>query len=360
MAVRAGCDFFRLDACEEPTLRNYERCQDKVTSAQYWEGLSNTITEIHVLPGIRINIAENTMSDSLIVHICDESELNVHEIMLNESSADLFQIEETEIDTFQCLSNESFAACGCYQNKTQSYFVDHDPLSGSFLCKNKNKNQCSPYQLTVAPPPDYCEIVKRNPEWTLVFKAISGNGERVYDAWKKDLSKLTSCDAGLGCLSEDDTINTISPTSKHLTSQLIKQWTSLNIQKVKLELYSEGNVVMQLVFNGEGSDSMDWFNNRRLMYSTYEDMHKNSVYNYFSIQGYITNDARRFHINSEYHGCPGDVGWLTVVDSDPTGRCGWETDRPRPQFLYSKSKTMRNWNSGDIGLADMLAIFILI
>lgn len=40
--------------------------------------------KIHVLPGIRINIAENTMSDSLIVHICDESELNVHEIMLNE------------------------------------------------------------------------------------------------------------------------------------------------------------------------------------------------------------------------------------------------------------------------------------
>lgn len=67
---------------------------------------------------------------------------------------------------------------------------------------------------------------------------------------------------------------------------------------------------------------------------------------FVSTYRYITNDARRFHINSEYHGCAGDVGWLTVVDSDPTGRCGWETDRPRPQFLYSKSKTMRNWNSG--------------
>lgn len=111
---------------------------------------------------------------------------------------------------------------------------------------------------------------------------------------------------------------------------------------------------------------------------------------FVSTYRYITNDARRFHINSEYHGCPGDVGWLTVVDSDPAGRCEWETNRPRPQFLYSKSKTMRNWNSGwflkndtfdnnckcihmlcffsvfqffftgDIGLADMLAIFILI
>lgn len=40
--------------------------------------------KIHLLPGIRINIAENTMSDSLIVHICDVSELNVHEFMLNE------------------------------------------------------------------------------------------------------------------------------------------------------------------------------------------------------------------------------------------------------------------------------------
>lgn len=61
---------------------------------------------------------------------------------------------------------------------------------------------------------------------------------------------------------------------------------------------------------------------------------------------YTATYARRFHINSEYHGCPGDVGWLTVVDSDPTDRCGWETNLPRPQFLYSKSKTMRNWNSG--------------
>lgn len=55
LAVRAGCDFFRLDACEEPTLRNYERCQDKVTSAQYWEGLSNTITEVYLLNNFSIS-----------------------------------------------------------------------------------------------------------------------------------------------------------------------------------------------------------------------------------------------------------------------------------------------------------------
>lgn len=44
-----------------------------------------------------------------------------------------------------------------------------------------------------------------------------------------------------------------------------------------------------------------------------------STYRYCS-----ATHARRFHINSEYGGCPRDVGWLTVVDSDPPGRCGWE------------------------------------
>lgn len=66
-----------------------------------------------------------------------------------------------------------------------------------------------------------------------------------------------------------------------------------------------------------------------------------STYRYCS-----ATHARRFHINSEYGGCPRDVGWLTVVDSDPPDRCGWETNLPLPQFLYSKSKTVRNWNLG--------------
>lgn len=33
------------------------------------------------------------------------------------SFADLFHMEESEIDTFQCLANESFAAFGYYQKR---------------------------------------------------------------------------------------------------------------------------------------------------------------------------------------------------------------------------------------------------
>lgn len=70
------------------------------------------------------------------------------------------------------------------------------------------------------------------------------------------------------------------------------------------------------------------------------------------------NIRRRFHINYEYSGCPGDTGWLTVVDSDPTDRCGWETSLPRPQFLFSKSKTARNWNSG--WFKNMILLMIVV
>lgn len=67
-----------------------------------------------------------------------------------------------------------------------------------------------------------------------MLKAIAGNGERIFDAWDRDLSKLSYCTPGLGCLPEGDTLDTVSPTSRHLTSLLIKQWDSLNIQKVHI------------------------------------------------------------------------------------------------------------------------------
>lgn len=40
--------------------------------------------KIYLLFGIWINIVENIMLDFLIVYICDVSELNVYEFMLNE------------------------------------------------------------------------------------------------------------------------------------------------------------------------------------------------------------------------------------------------------------------------------------
>ncbi|XP_061165137.1 uncharacterized protein LOC133174112 [Saccostrea echinata] len=363
LAVRAGADVFLIDACHFPTTKKFRRCVDNVISVRVWDGLSSRITEVNLLPGTRIIASEKlntaTNQTSLLIYICYLDVLTLSDIILNEASVNLFEISDRDNATIQRLMKGSLAVCTCRYSSKQAYFIDYDPLTNSTICTNSDNSICHSSIKETTSNPNFCKIVKRNPEWVIIFKATAGNGERVYDAWSRDLSKLSYCTPELGCLPEGYTTDTLSPTSRHLTSQLIKQWNYNYVQKVKLELYTRGTMVLQLIFDAENSNNTNWFSNDRLLYSSYQDMHRNSVYNYFSIRGFfeIGGIIRRFHINSKYDGCPGDIGWLTVVDSDPIHRCSWESSLPFPQMLYAKGK-VRNWNSGDIGHADTMAIYI--
>lgn len=81
--------------------------------------------------------------------------------------------------------------------------------------------------------------------------------------------------------------------------------------------------------------------------------------NFFSIVG-DSNYARRFFIERNYGGCASDNGWV-VADSgnDP---CSWETASDDIRILYASGNTYCNWqndtNSGSIGFADIMAIFV--
>ena len=79
---------------------------------------------------------------------------------------------------------------------------------------------------------------------------------------------------------------------------------------------------------------------------------------YFSESGPV---SRRFLINHLYNGCPRDVGWMFVMDTDhPLKVCPeWEIDldfdgRKRrvvksdlPQFLYCPPPNMCRWHEGE-------------
>nr|XP_006812409.1 PREDICTED: uncharacterized protein LOC102807374 [Saccoglossus kowalevskii] len=166
----------------------------------------------------------------------------------------------------------------------------------------------------------------------------------------------------------ESTLNEDNPDAKllddsypqHFKSSLVERWGELNIQQVKVSLYTAGEEVTYFIFDGTGSDKHNWFSQERLVDSPYSDLTSTTVTNYFSIEGH-TEVGRTFFINGQYGGCHVDYGWLVVRTAEEA--CDWdETGQPEsgfPTFLYSELKPFGNtWNDDSPGLADIFAIFI--
>ncbi|XP_071785648.1 uncharacterized protein [Asterias amurensis] len=186
--------------------------------------------------------------------------------------------------------------------------------------------------------------------WQLVFKGVAGTGFNMYDLWT---------DSILECGSEN--------SGNYRNNILYNSWKNgqLNIKQVKLSLYDQTGVKVELVFNGVDSDITSWFAKERLVSSPWSDLTTTTNMNYFSIFGDIWassgSSRRRFFINKIYNGCLLDYGWMVVLDSD--GICQWERSfRSYPVLLYSRQGNI-NWNvgtsnAGPLAMADYLTIHI--
>ena len=133
------------------------------------------------------------------------------------------------------------------------------------------------------------------------------------------------------------------------------------IEEVAFAVYSSGQMVAHILFEGIGTDSMNWFTESRIISSSWTDI-KDYSKNYFSIGG-DTNTvngpiARRFFINSVYNSCPSDRGWFMVVDQreDP---CPMFQKSNYPTFFYSKNNLIATWGDPTtIEEADVMAFFV--
>ncbi|XP_071785937.1 uncharacterized protein [Asterias amurensis] len=185
--------------------------------------------------------------------------------------------------------------------------------------------------------------------WQLVFKGVAGTGFNMYDLWTDSIWDSGSDNSG-----------------NYRNNILYNSWKSgqLNIKQVKLSLYDQTGVKVELVFNGVDSDISSWFAKERLVSSPWSDLTTTTNTNYFSIFGHDISSGsarRRFFINKIYNGCPLDYGWMVVLDSD--GVCQWERSfRSYPVLLYSTQGNI-NWNvdtsnAGALAMADYLTIHI--
>ncbi|CAH1266454.1 Hypp3378 [Branchiostoma lanceolatum] len=203
----------------------------------------------------------------------------------------------------------------------------------------------------------YCQQMsaQEDCDWKLVFKVQAKAGADSYPLWSSGFTPSN--------LPGDLRLAPIG----HYKSRDVGIWESLNIKKVKLSLYtfSPNMEIRDLVFNGMGSNKDNWFSKSRLISSPWTDL-KTAPTNYFSIPGHSVRYSsssrvnRRFYINRSYAGCPGDRGWLVVLDGH-SNVCLWERrNSGNPRILFSKLPINVNFerDRANVGIADVMAIFI--
>ncbi|XP_071177358.1 fibropellin-3-like isoform X2 [Mytilus edulis] len=187
-------------------------------------------------------------------------------------------------------------------------------------------------------------------EYKPIFVACSGNDQSVLDTWitpsmgREVVNINESCTAG------------------HLRSSIIDNWNQLGIDKVKVELVTNGKLDLALYFDGNVSTSYNWFSLERLRPSSFNDLTQTTTVNFFSMNGDQTVD-RHFYISSPYVSCLGDLFWMVVIDTaDANYRpCDYDKlpGKEYPYILYAPNQHKTTLNNGTYGVAEKMVISIL-
>ncbi|XP_071164198.1 uncharacterized protein [Mytilus edulis] len=187
--------------------------------------------------------------------------------------------------------------------------------------------------------------------WELIFRGTAGIGVKIYDSYVGTVSLRTH---EVGC--QLPVTHNLTCTT-HYRDPILDIWSSQSILKVKVAMYKDSVMVMNMVFNNTDTGlNTDWYSQDHLAYSSYTDMTTFGItYNFFSIQGDEAIE-RRFYINNNYNGCPFDMGWIAVFDYGFT--CSYDIGLQYPAFAYMTNNIMGQWDLKAFQLADALAIYI--
>ncbi|GFR79742.1 craniofacial development protein 2-like [Elysia marginata] len=188
-------------------------------------------------------------------------------------------------------------------------------------------------------------------EWRLAFRGTAYNNVDIYPAYL--FGTGIPADVEAGCKQ----FNRSVPCANHYrNTDAFDNWA--NVDKVLLALYVKGRMVKQITFNGQDSTAITWFEEWRVIHSSWSDL-KTLTHNIFSIEGRSESDLlRRFYVSHQHGGCPKDKGWFVAAGAVP-GRCPWEKKLAHPAFIYSKRNTVALWQSkNSAARADAMGIFI--
>ena len=174
--------------------------------------------------------------------------------------------------------------------------------------------------------------------WLLVFRLRPGGYGGVLEAWTDGRNARESYDPN-----DADVM-----FHKYILfrNYAIDLWEHLRISLVRVALFDENDKeVAFLLFDGTGSDKMNWFSKERLLDSSWVQLRYDSALNFFSIAG-DTSNVRRFFINVRYSSCPIDHGFLMSLDGNSPRPCDYEKRLGQTsRILYSKYPGGTRWSS---------------
>ena len=160
---------------------------------------------------------------------------------------------------------------------------------------------------------------------------------------------------------------TIDYTGVYRNSEIVDNWKTYNITKVKVNIIDNENVVAFLVFNGCGSSTSNWFDQNRLLESSWTDLTTTTPIQYFSLSGlqvaHLSDYTSviykaRFFISSvvDFENCNNDQGWL--VTTYILYPCDYDGSHTGVRILYAKDNKMARLNEDELGFAERLDIWI--
>lgn len=133
------------------------------------------------------------------------------------------------------------------------------------------------------------------------------------------------------------------------------------VTSVTVGMYQAGAEEAYMTFSA-GTGKLDFYSAANLTATSYTDLSSGSFSgNFFSEQGDQAFGRRWFVENTYFGGCSKDAGWFVVVDKDHSGICNWQRSNENADgraFLYATGNTMQNWNSANVGTADVFAVTV--
>ncbi len=200
------------------------------------------------------------------------------------------------------------------------------------------------------PFPVFCDMTTHGGGWTMVHKLSRDIPADAFGAWLGPPSN--EMDPSFLDLFQD-----FAPYHNRIASQF---WNAngFTVNEARVSVYTGGAEQVFLQFNAIGSSLFNFFDFGRMVPSSvWPDI--SSGFNFFSFDG-DTSIARRWFVNQAYNGCPGDTGWLVVLDGTSSMPCSWESDvQPHTSILYVTPGGAGNWNDPSrVREGDIFTVFV--
>ncbi|KAL4234481.1 hypothetical protein ACF0H5_006126 [Mactra antiquata] len=136
---------------------------------------------------------------------------------------------------------------------------------------------------------------------------------------------------------------------------IIRDWESLNISQVKIQVKINNTVHAWVIFDGVGSTNTNWLSKERLISSSWTDLPSIESFAAYGVNGHYETDVLlRFVITETFsaYNCSEINGWLFVVLQSPC------LNKPGfPDILVAPSTT-KSSSGDDLIIADSLQILV--